>query len=135
MPSAESAAAPGSAAALFYAQQRSALLGDPSVTEKKMFGTTVLCAGGKVLLFSWRDTLMVKTPAAQVQDLVAAGAAEPSVAQALADGDDQGLQGCGDIIGVCAAVAVEVGLGVICGEPGQEGDAAGREPAKGFSHR
>jgi hypothetical protein len=54
---------------LFYAQQRSALLGDPSVTEKKMFGTTALCAGGKVLLFSWRDTLMVKTPAAQVQDL------------------------------------------------------------------
>jgi len=56
------------------------------------------------------------------------------VAQALADGDDQGSQWCGDIISVGAAVAVEVSLGVVCSEPGQERDAAGREPGEGFSH-
>jgi hypothetical protein len=62
---------------LFYAEHRTALLGDPSVTEKKMFGTTALCADGKVFLFPWRDALVVKIPAAQVRQLVAAGAAEP----------------------------------------------------------
>src|SRR5215468_73964 len=69
--------APGSAAALSYAEHRMALLGDPSVTEKKMFGTTALCSGGNVFLFPGRDALVVKIPAAQVQELVTAGAAEP----------------------------------------------------------
>jgi hypothetical protein len=76
MSSAKPAPAPGGAAAPFYAQHRSALLGDPSVTKKKMFGTTALCAGGKVFLFPWRATLVVKIPAAQVEDLIAAAAAE-----------------------------------------------------------
>jgi TfoX/Sxy family transcriptional regulator of competence genes len=76
MPSAEPTAAPGSAAASFCAEHRLALLGDPSVTEKKMFGTAALCAGGKVFLFPWRGALVVKLPAAQVQELVTAGAAE-----------------------------------------------------------
>ena len=67
----------GGAAASFYAQHRPALLGDHSVTEKKMFGTTALCAGGKVFPFPWKDALVVKIPAAQVQELVTAGAAEP----------------------------------------------------------
>jgi TfoX/Sxy family transcriptional regulator of competence genes len=75
MPSSKPAAAPGSAA-LFYAEHRMALLGDPAVTEKKMFGTTALCADGKVFLFPWRDALVVKIPAALVQELVAARAAE-----------------------------------------------------------
>jgi hypothetical protein len=66
----------GGAAASFYAQRRTALLGDPSVTEK-MFGTTALCTGGKVFLFPWKDALVVKIPAAQAQELIAAGAAEP----------------------------------------------------------
>lgn len=76
MPSCKPAAKPDSAAALFYAGRRSALLGDPAVTEKKMFGTMALCAGGKVFLFPWKDALVVKIPAAQVQELVTAGAAE-----------------------------------------------------------
>lgn len=76
MPSSKPTPVPGSAAALFYAEQRGALLGDPVVTEKKMFGTTALCAGGKVFLFPWQDALVVKLPAAQVQELVAGGAAE-----------------------------------------------------------
>jgi TfoX/Sxy family transcriptional regulator of competence genes len=76
MSSGKPAAPPGSAAASFYAGQRSALMGDPAVTEKKMFGTTALCAGGKVFLFPWKDTLVVKVPAAQAEELIAAGMAE-----------------------------------------------------------
>jgi hypothetical protein len=30
-----------------------------------MFGTTALCAGGKVFLFPWRDALVVKIPASE----------------------------------------------------------------------
>jgi TfoX/Sxy family transcriptional regulator of competence genes len=78
MSSSKPAPAPGSAAASFCAEHRMALLGGPSVTEKKMFGTAALCVGGKVFLFPWRDALVVKIPAAQVQELVTAGAAEPS---------------------------------------------------------
>jgi hypothetical protein len=77
MSSSRPAPAQGSAAASFYAEHRMALLGDPSVTEKKMFGTTALCVGGKVFVFPWRDALVVKIPAAQVRELVTAGAAEP----------------------------------------------------------
>ena len=40
-----------------------------------MFGTTVLCARGKVFLFPWRDTVVVKVPAGQAGELVASGAA------------------------------------------------------------
>jgi hypothetical protein len=64
MPSSKPAPAAVSAAVLFYAQH-SALLGNPSVTEKKMFGATALCTGGKVLLFPWRDALVVRVPAAR----------------------------------------------------------------------
>lgn len=53
------------------------LQGDSAVTEKKMFGATALCTGGKVFLFPWRDALVVKLPAAQVQELVTARTAEP----------------------------------------------------------
>jgi TfoX/Sxy family transcriptional regulator of competence genes len=76
MPSSKPAPAAGSAAVLFSAEQRSALLGDPSVTEKTMFGTTALCAGGNVFLFPWRDALVVKVPAARVEELIASGGAE-----------------------------------------------------------
>jgi TfoX/Sxy family transcriptional regulator of competence genes len=60
----------------FYQSQREALLGDASITQKKMFGTAALCAGGKVFMFPWRGTLVVKIPAAQVDELIAAGHAE-----------------------------------------------------------
>ena len=46
MLSSKPAPAAGSAV-LFSAEQRSALLGDPSVTEKTMFGTTALCGYGR----------------------------------------------------------------------------------------
>ena len=38
-----------------------------------MFGTTALCAGGKVFLFAWKDALVVKLPAPQAGQLVASG--------------------------------------------------------------
>jgi hypothetical protein len=41
---------PDSDAGRFYQSQRAALLGDASITEKKMFGTTALCVGGKVFM-------------------------------------------------------------------------------------
>jgi TfoX/Sxy family transcriptional regulator of competence genes len=67
-----STAIPDSDADRFYQSQRAALLGDASITEKKMFGTTALCVGGKVFMFPWRDTLVVKIPASQVDELIAA---------------------------------------------------------------
>lgn len=67
---------PDSDAARFCERQRQTLLSDPSITEKKMFGTTALCAGGKVFMFPWKDTLVVKLPASQVDALIAAGHAE-----------------------------------------------------------
>lgn len=39
-----------------------------------MSGTTALCTGGKVFLFPWRDTVVVKIPA-QAGEFVASGAA------------------------------------------------------------
>jgi TfoX/Sxy family transcriptional regulator of competence genes len=66
-------ASDGSAAALFCQEQRSALLDDPLITEKKMFGTTALCVRGKVFLFPWQDAVVVKIPAAQAEELVASG--------------------------------------------------------------
>jgi TfoX N-terminal domain len=71
-----STAIPDSYADRFYQSQRAALLGDASITEKKMFGTTALCAGGKVFMFPWRDTLVVKIPASQVDELIAAAHAK-----------------------------------------------------------
>jgi TfoX/Sxy family transcriptional regulator of competence genes len=70
------AATPGSDAAVFYTDQRKALLSDPSITEKKMFGTTALFVGGKVFMFPWKDTLVVKIPAARIDELIACGQAE-----------------------------------------------------------
>ena len=67
---------PGSDAGRFYQAQRAALLGDPSITGKKMSGTTALCAGGKVFMFPWRGTLVVTIPAPRVDELIAAGHAE-----------------------------------------------------------
>jgi hypothetical protein len=65
MSSSDPAPARGSAAASCYAEHRLALLGDPSVAEKKMFGATALGAGGKAFLFPWRGALVVKIPAAR----------------------------------------------------------------------
>jgi hypothetical protein len=42
------AATPGSDAAVFYTDQRKALLSDPSITEKKMVGTSKTWASGFV---------------------------------------------------------------------------------------
>ncbi len=55
----------------FYDSQRSKLLPEKSVTEKTMFGTTALCIGGKVFMFPWRETLVLKLPAESVERLVA----------------------------------------------------------------
>jgi hypothetical protein len=75
MPSADPKPAPTdeSAAARLCRQQRSALQDDPAITEKQMFGTTALCAGGKVFLFPWKDALVAKLPAPQAERLVASG--------------------------------------------------------------
>jgi TfoX/Sxy family transcriptional regulator of competence genes len=70
------AATPGSDAELFYRDQRTALLSGPSITEKKMFGTTALFVGGKVFMSPWKDTLVVKIPASRVDELIASGQAE-----------------------------------------------------------
>lgn len=67
---------PDGAVERFYQSERAALLADASITEKKMFGTTALCVGGKVFMFPWRGTLVVKIPAVQVDELIAAGHAE-----------------------------------------------------------
>jgi TfoX/Sxy family transcriptional regulator of competence genes len=75
MPSDDPAPAGEGAAVLFCRQQRQALKCDPAISEKKMFGTTVLCARGKVFLFPWRGTVVVKIPAGQADELVASGAA------------------------------------------------------------
>jgi hypothetical protein len=41
-----------------------------------MLGMTALCAYGNVFMFPWRDTLVVKIPASQVDELIASGHAE-----------------------------------------------------------
>ena len=65
-----------SPAVLFYDAQRAALLVDPDITERKMFGTTALCIGGKVFMFPWKDALVLKLPADVVEELVASGEGE-----------------------------------------------------------
>lgn len=69
--------APGEdAAAAFYEQRRIELLRDELVTEKRMFGTTALCAQGKVFMFPWRQNLVFKLPAHRVAELIAANSGE-----------------------------------------------------------
>jgi len=64
-----------SAPDLFYKDQRAALQDDPDISEKKMFGTTALCVGGKVFMFPWEETLVLKLPASLVEELVTSGQA------------------------------------------------------------
>ena len=73
MPNADPAPPGESAAARFRRQHRLALQDDPAITEKRMFGTTALCADGKVFLFAWKAAVVVKLPAPQVEELVACG--------------------------------------------------------------
>jgi TfoX/Sxy family transcriptional regulator of competence genes len=67
---------PDSAAKRFYERRRRDLGADPSISEKKMFGTTALCVDGKVFMFQWKDALVLKIPAARVDELLTAGQAE-----------------------------------------------------------
>lgn len=60
----------------FYERQRERLSGDPSITEKRMFGTTAMCVDGKVFMFAWKDVLVLKIPADLVEALVVAGDGE-----------------------------------------------------------
>ncbi|MGW7825275.1 TfoX/Sxy family protein [Streptomyces puniciscabiei] len=60
----------------FCRSRREDLLDQTSITEKKMFGTTALCVGGKVFMFPWRDQLVVKVPAPLANELVTAAQAE-----------------------------------------------------------
>jgi hypothetical protein len=48
-------------------------LGEPGVSEGKMFGMPVLKAGGKVFAGDWNGDLVVKLPRERVDALVAAG--------------------------------------------------------------
>jgi hypothetical protein len=63
-------------AAAFYEQRRTELLRDELVTEKRMFGTTALCAQGKVFMFPWRQNMVFKLPADRVAELIAAKSGE-----------------------------------------------------------
>jgi TfoX/Sxy family transcriptional regulator of competence genes len=65
-----------SEATLFHAKQRSLLASDSAVTEKKMFGTTALCVGGKIFMFPWKDMLVLKLPPERVAELVSSGRAQ-----------------------------------------------------------
>lgn len=59
-------------AAAFYEKRRDAMLSQKAVSEKKMFGTTALCVGGKVFLFPWKENLVFKLPEERVQQIIAA---------------------------------------------------------------
>jgi TfoX/Sxy family transcriptional regulator of competence genes len=67
---------PDSEAQRFYERQRAAQLGQPAITEKKMFGTRALCVAGKVFMFAWREDLVLKIPANRVEELIASGQAK-----------------------------------------------------------
>lgn len=54
----------------FFEAQRLELLRDDAVTEKKMFGTTALCIHGKVLMFPWKENLVLKLPEERAATLV-----------------------------------------------------------------
>ena len=48
----------------------------PAVTDAAVFYTTALFVGGEVFMFPWKDTLVVKIPAARVDELIASGQAK-----------------------------------------------------------
>ncbi len=52
-------------------------LAEPGVTEGQMFGNPVLKVGGKVFAGLWEEQLVVKVPAARVQELIASGKGSP----------------------------------------------------------
>jgi len=54
-----------------------ASLGEPEVSEYKMFGSPALRSGKKVFACLAQDRLVVKLPAARVSELTQSGAAEP----------------------------------------------------------
>lgn len=54
-----------------------AVLGEPGVREGRMFGSDCLKVGSKVFASDWRTGIVFKVPAARVQELAAAGGAEP----------------------------------------------------------
>jgi hypothetical protein len=54
------------------------LLGQPGVSEGKMFGMDCMKAGGKVFAGRWdEDRLVVKLPRERVEELLASGDGEP----------------------------------------------------------
>jgi TfoX/Sxy family transcriptional regulator of competence genes len=59
-----------------FAAISDALLCDPAITHKKMFGSMGLSVGGKVFAMLVKGRLVVKLPAARVDDLLASGAGE-----------------------------------------------------------
>jgi hypothetical protein len=60
----------------FYETHRAELLGEKAVTEKKMFGTTALCTHGKVFMFPWKESLVLKLPEERVNKLLASKSGE-----------------------------------------------------------
>lgn len=52
------------------------LAGEPGVARARMFGSPCLKIGGKVFATFWKDTLVVKLPAARVDEAVASGTGE-----------------------------------------------------------
>jgi hypothetical protein len=60
----------------FYEVRRAELLGDKTVTEKKMFGTTALCIKGKVFMFPWKESLVLKLPEETVNTLLTSKSGE-----------------------------------------------------------
>lgn len=59
-----------------FATLAEALLGDPSVSEGRMFGADGLKAGGKIFAMLVKGRLVLKLPGQRVEALVAAGAGE-----------------------------------------------------------
>jgi TfoX N-terminal domain len=54
----------------FYELRRRELLDDPTVTEKRMFGTVALFVSGKVFMLPWKGNLVLKLPPERVQAIV-----------------------------------------------------------------
>jgi hypothetical protein len=69
-------ASPNTSAITLFNEVADRLAGEPGVTRAKMFGSPCLKIGGKVFATFWKDTLVVKLPAARVDESVAAGAGE-----------------------------------------------------------
>ncbi|HEY3208278.1 MAG TPA: TfoX/Sxy family protein [Actinomycetota bacterium] len=55
----------------FFELQRTKLLREKDITEKRMFGTTALCVHGKVFMFPWKENLVLKLPEERVSRLLA----------------------------------------------------------------